>query len=152
MWKTVLKRCLLGAPLGLAIGTVITIVISLFAGDGRYYAVVPELITDCGSEINAVLLQSALSLVYGAAWAGASVIWQNERWSILKQTLTHLAICSAATFPIAYFARWMPHNAAGVALYFGIFIVIYAAIWLVQYSAVRKRVTEINRKLEQKQE
>ena len=151
MWKSVLKRCLFGAPLGLAIGTVITIVISLFVGDGRYYAVVPELIKDCGSEINAVLLQSALSLVYGAAWAGASVVWQIERWSILRQTLTHLAICSAATFPIAYFARWMPHNTAGIALYFGIFVVIYAAIWIGQYSAMRKRVTEINKKLGQKE-
>ncbi len=141
-----------GAPIGLAIGTVITIIISLTVGDGVYYAVVPELIADCGSEINAVVFQSVLSLIYGAAWAGASVIWENERWSILKQTVIHLIICSAATFPIAYFARWMPHNANGVLLYFGIFVVIYIVIWLSQYSSMKKKVQQINERLNKKSE
>lgn len=152
MLKKVLLRCLFGAPIGLAIGTVITIIISLTVGDGVYYAVVPELIADCGSEINAVVFQSVLSLIYGAAWAGASVIWENERWSILKQTVIHLIICSAATFPIAYFARWMPHNANGVLLYFGIFVVIYIVIWLSQYSSMKKKVQQINERLNNKSE
>ncbi len=152
MLKKVLLRCLFGAPIGLAIGTVITIIISLTVGDGTYYAVVPELIADCGSEINAVVFQSVLSLIYGAAWAGASVIWENERWSILKQTVIHLIICSAATFPIAYFARWMPHNANGVLLYFGIFVVIYIVIWFSQYSSMKKKVQQINERLNKKSE
>ena len=152
MLKKVLLRCLFGAPIGLAIGTIITIIISLTFGDGMYYAVVPELITDCGSEINAVVFQSVLSLIYGAAWAGASLVWENERWSILKQTVTHLIICSAATFPIAYFARWMPHNVNGVLLYFGIFAVVYAGVWLSQYSAMKKKVEQINKRLHQKTE
>lgn len=148
MKKKLFRRCLLGAPLGLAISTAVTIAISYAAGGGAYYAVVPELSADCGSEINAVLFQAVLSLIYGAAWAGASVIWEIERWSLLKQTLVHLLICSAATFPIAYFARWMPHNAAGIALYFGIFFTIYLVIWLSQYFAVKKRVKQINEKLQ----
>jgi len=145
--KKLLKRCLLGAPLGLAISTVITIVISICAGDGMYYAVVPELIADSGSEINAVVIQAVLSLVYGAAWAGASIVWETDGWSLLKQTVVHLLVCSAATFPIAYFARWMPHNAKGIALYFGIFVAIYLVVWLSQYSAMKKRVKQINEKL-----
>ena len=149
MLKKVLLRCLFGAPIGLAIGTVITIIISLTVGDGVYYAVVPELIADCGSEINAVVFQSVLSLIYGAAWAGASVIWENERWSILKQTVIHLIICSAATFPIAYFARWMPHDAKGILIYFGIFVVIYVSIWASQYSAMKKKIREMNEKIAQ---
>jgi len=143
-----LKRCLLGAPIGLAISTAITIAISIIVGDGVYYAVVPELIADCGSEINAVVLQAVLSLLYGAAWAGASVIWEKERWSILKQTAVHLVVCSAATFPVAYFARWMPHNVGGILLYFGIFFLIYLTIWLSQYSAMKKRVQQINERLQ----
>ena len=145
--KKLLKRCLLGAPLGLAISTVITIVISICVGDGMYYAVVPELIADSGSEINAVVIQAVLSLVYGAAWAGASIVWETDGWSLLKQTVVHLLVCSAATFPIAYFARWMPHNAKGIALYFGIFVAIYLVVWLSQYSAMKKRVKQINEKL-----
>ena len=113
MKKEILKRSLFGAPLGIAIGVIITIIISLTVGDGRYYAVVPELVNDMGSEINAVILQTVLCIVYGAAWAGASVVWDAEGWSLLKMTLVHLAIASVATFPIAYFARWMPHTLGG---------------------------------------
>ena len=147
MKKELIKRCLMGAPLGLALSTVITIAISLTAGDGRYYAVVPQLVSDMGSEINAVLLQAVLSMVYGAAWAGASAVWDAEHWSLLKMTLVHLAVTSVATFPIAYFAYWMPHNAVGILIYIGIFVAIYAGIWFSQYSAMKKKIREMNERL-----
>ena len=69
MKKKVAIRCLIGAPIGLALSTMITIAISLIVGDGRFYAVVSELIADCGTEMNAVLLQTVCSLLYGAAWS-----------------------------------------------------------------------------------
>ena len=147
MKKELIKRCLMGAPLGLAISTVITIAISLTVGDGRYYAVVPQFVSDMGSEMSAVLLQAVLSMVYGAAWAGASVVWDAEHWSLLKMTLVHLAVTSVATFPIAYFAYWMPHNAAGILIYIGIFVAIYAGIWFSQYSAMKKKIREMNEKI-----
>ena len=148
MKKEILKRCLFGAPIGLAIGTIITIIISLSVGDGTFYAVVPSLITDMGSEINAVMLQTALAMLYGAAWAGASVVWDAEGWSLLKMTLVHLAIASVATFPVAYFARWMPHTLSGVLLYIGIFLFVYAGIWVSQYTAMKKRVQQMNEKIQ----
>ena len=148
MKKEILKRCLFGAPVGLAIGTIVTIFISLSVGDGKFYAVVPTLITDMGSEINAVILQTVLSMVYGAAWAGASTVWDAEGWSLLKMTLVYLAITSVATFPIAYFARWMPHTLAGVLLYVGIFLAIFFGIWISQYSAMKKRVQQMNERIQ----
>lgn len=147
MKKKVLLRCLLGAPLGLAISTTITIVISLTVGDGNYYPVVPELAAACKSEVSAVLLQAIFSLLYGAAWAGASAIWEMENWSLLRQTVTHLVICSLATFPVAYLMRWMKHTTGGILLYFGIFWVIYLVVWLSQYAAMKKRVAAINQKI-----
>jgi hypothetical protein len=126
---------------------VITIIISLTVGDGHYHPVVPRLITDTGSEMNAVLLQAVSSLVFGAAWAGASVIWEKENWSILKQSVLHLVISSVATFPIAYLMRWMSHDVKGILLYFGIFFGIYIAIWLSQYSSMKKRIQQINEKI-----
>ncbi len=149
MKKKVIIRCLIGAPIGLAISTLITIAISLAVRDGHFYPVAPELITDTGGELNAVILQAICALLYGAAWAGASVIWEIERWSILRQSVTHLIICSLATFPIAYFTRWMPHNAAGILLYFGIFFGIYLFIWLSQYFAMKIKLKRINEKVKE---
>ena len=144
MKKKVAIRCLIGAPIGLAISNLIAIVISLTVRDGRFYAVAPELIADYGTEINAVLLQTICSLLYGAAWAGASTIWEADHWSILRQTITHLIICSLCTFPIAYFMRWMDHSVFGILSYFGIFFAIYVIIWISQYMAIKKRIRQIN--------
>lgn len=148
MRKKIIFRSLLGMPVGLAVSYLITVLISLTVADGNYYPVVPELTEACSSEINAVLLQTLFSLLYGAVWGGTSVIWETEDWSLLRMTVTHLAVCSITTFPIAYLMRWMPHNIAGVVLYFGIFFAIYLFIWVSQYRSIKKRIDQINRKIQ----
>jgi len=145
--KKALTRALLGAPVGVTISLIITIIISLFLNDGGYHPVVPELAENCGGELKAVILQSACSVLYGAALAGASVIWEKDNWSLLRQTLTHLAICSLAVLPIAYFMHWMEHSLKGAVIYFGIFAAIYLFIWLSSYFSMKKRLEQINRKM-----
>lgn len=43
MKKKLILRGLLGMPIGISIGLIITIIISAFAGNGEFYAVTPEL-------------------------------------------------------------------------------------------------------------
>ena len=146
LWKNAGLRVLVGAPVGLAISTAITIAISLAMGKGEYMAVVPELIDDFGTEINAVVIQALCSMLYGAAFAGASVVWDTD-WSLSKMTAVHLLICSTATFPIAYLMRWMDHTAGGILLYFGVFLLIYLTIWVIQYVQIRKSIAALNKKV-----
>ena len=146
LWKKAGRRALLGMPLGLAISTVITIIISLNKGDGHYYAVVPALIEDCGSEICAVLIQALCSLLYGAAFAAASVIWETN-WSLTKMTVVHLLVISIAVLPIAWLLQWMKHTVGGVFFYFGIFLLTYAVIWITQYARMKKQISEINKRM-----
>lgn len=147
MFKTIVKRSLLGAVIGVFISHVIAIVISLCIADGTFYAVVPQLIESTGSELNAVLLQTVCSLLYGAMFAGVSVIWELDNWSILKQTVIHSLVVSIATLPVAYVTHWMHHSVLGMIIYFGIFAVIYAFIWFGQYMAVKYNVIEMNAKV-----
>ncbi len=146
MKKMILRRCLAGAPIGLAISTAITIIISLNIGDGKYYAVTPELTADCGSEIMAVVIQALCSMLYGAAFSGASLVW-NTDWSLTKMTAVHFLICSAATFPTAYLMRWMEHSVGGVLLYFVQFVVIYVIIWIISYMATKRKIEAFNKKI-----
>ena len=95
---------------------IVNIIISLAQRDGKYYAAVPEMIADIGSESIAVLIQALCSMLYGEAFAGASVVWNTDR-SLTKMTVIHFLICSAATFPIAYLIRWMDHTPGGVLRY-----------------------------------
>ena len=141
-------RALIGAPIGLAISTIIAILNSWYIGDGKFYAVVPELAADLGSEIGAVTIQMLCSLLYGAAFAGASVIWDTD-WSLTKMTAIHFLICSAATFPIAYLLRWMEHSAGGVLIYFGQFLAIYIAIWIASYVRLKRSINALNKKVKQ---
>ena len=148
MKKKVIQRCLLGAPIGVLISLLITIIISYAIGDGAFHAVTPELSAECGSEINAVAVQTACSLLYGAAWAGASVIWEIEDWSLLKMTAVHFAVSSLSALPIAYFLHWMDRSVAGFLGYFGIFIAIYAGVWCSQYFSIKSRLKKINEALD----
>lgn len=150
MKRTIILRSLIGAPIGLTISYLIPVFISLTIGDGNYYPIVPQLAEICGSEINAVLLQTICSLLVGAVFGGASVIWQLEEWSLTRMTLAHLIICSAAMFPIAYLMQWMPHNWGGFLRYFGIFFGIYFFIWGSQYLSIKKKLTAINRKVRER--
>ncbi len=150
MKKKILVRSLMGAPIGLTICTVITIIFSLIYGNGEYYPVTHELTAMCRSEIQAVILQTVLGMVYGAMWGGASAIWEIENWSLLKMTLSHLAICSTASFPIAYCLQWMPHTLLGAFMFFGMFFAIYAVIWFFGYYAMKKQVKQMNNKLKER--
>lgn len=149
MKKKILIRCMLGAPIGLAISYLITVIISITVADGKFYPVVPELANACGTELNAVLIQTVCSLLYGAAWAGASAIWEAEQWSLLRMTVTHLTVCSVFTFPIAYFMYWIPHSLPGFLSYYATFFAIYLFIWIFQYSSIKKKIVQMNRKVKE---
>ena len=102
---------------------------------------------DFGSELNAVIAQMLFSFLYGGAFAGASVIWENDDWSLLRKTVTHLIIVSVCTFPVAYFCHWMGHNLISVVSYFAIFFMIYLSIWISRYFAIKRNLKEMNDKL-----
>lgn len=147
MKNKILFRGLLGAPVGVCITTLISIIISLIHNDGVFYAAVPEFVAVCENELEAVIIQTVCALLYGGIFGGASVIWDIESWSILRMTLTHLLIISLSTLPIAWIVRWMPHSVIGVVLYFLMFFGVYAVIWVSQYAAIKRQVKKMNEKI-----
>ena len=144
MKRKIVLRSLLGFPLGLAIGYMITIIISLIFADGYYSPCVPELITTMGSEINAVLLQAFLFGVLGSGFAAASVIWEIEDWGLVKQTGIYFLIVSVIMMPIAFVTHWMEHSMKGILSYFRIFFIIFVAIWIIQYAIAKHNVKKMN--------
>lgn len=146
MKKEIIRRCLIGAPAGVAVCFIEAILQSYYFGGERFYPVVPAMAERFGGELNAVAIQTAFVLLYGAMWGGTSVIWEND-WSLLRQTLTHLAIVSLATFPVAWVAQWMAHSVKGVIVYFGMFFVIYFLVWVIMTTISRIQIRKINSEL-----
>lgn len=151
MKKKIILRGILGIPIGITIGYLITIFISLGLANGYYSPCVPELISMMGSEIRAVIVQSVFGGILGAGFAASSVIWEIDHWSLVKQTGIYFAIASLLMLPIAYLAYWMEHSVVGFLSYFGIFILIFAMIWAIQFAIGKYNVKKMNEKLYQAQ-
>ena len=147
MFKEVLRRSSVGAVFGVTLSQLIAIIISLCIADGNFYAVVPSLTERMNSEVSAAIVQTVCSFLYGAVFGGMSMVWELDNWSILKQTIVHFSVVSVVTMPIAYVTEWMPHSVIGAIIYFAIFGVSYAFIWLSRYIAMKKRIDEMNKKV-----
>lgn len=145
--KKIFHRILIGFPIGISIGNLIMILISLRWANGYYSPCVPGLITAMGNEINAVMIQTFLCGLLGIGFSASSVIWEIEHWSIVKQTGIYFLIISVIMLPIAYFMYWMEHSVTGFVSYFGIFILIFAVMWIIQFITGKYNVKKINKKL-----
>ncbi len=144
MKRKIIKRGFLGFPLGIAIGYVITVIISVCVGDGSFYPVTAELIDTMGNELNAVVFQTVLCGIMGMGYAMASVIWDIDSWSLAKQSGVYFAIACVVMFPIAYIANWMKHDIVGILSYAGIFVAIFIFVWLIQYFVWKDKVKRMN--------
>ncbi|MGM9665637.1 MAG: DUF3021 domain-containing protein [Eubacteriales bacterium] len=144
MKKKLIFRGLLGFPLGVAIGFIITILISVFVGDGSFYPVTYELIESMGNELNAVILQTALCGIMGLGFSMASLIWENDSWSLAKQSGIYFAIACVLMFPIAYVTNWMKHSIGGVLAYVGVFVAIFCVAWIIQYLVWKRKIKKMN--------
>ncbi len=144
MKRKLILRGLFGFPVGVAIGFVITIIISVCVGDGSFYPVTPELIVTMGNELNAVILQTVLCGIMGAGFAMASVIWEMDSWSLAKQSGIYFSVACIVMLPIAYVTNWMKHTVGGILAYVGIFVVIFLVVWLIQYSAWKRKIKKMN--------
>lgn len=144
MKNRIIKLALIGFPVGIVIGFVITLIISAGIGDGFYYPVTPEFIGLMGNELNAVILQTVLCGIIGSGFAMASVIWDIDSWSLAKQSAIYFLIACIIMFPIAYITNWMKHSIAGVLSYVGIFVVIFVIAWLVQYLSWKRKIKRMN--------
>lgn len=152
MKKRIIFRSINGFFLGIAYGYLITLVISLFHGDGHYYPCIPQLVVTMGSEINAVLLQTLLCGIIGAGFSAASFIWLIDKWGLTKQTGIYFLAVSLIMMPSAYIACWMEHSIKGVLSYFGIFVLLFAFFWGIQYMISRHNVRKLNASLKKMQQ
>lgn len=146
MKKKVLQRGLFGIPTGIAIGYVITVMMSAFWGDGSYYPCACVCGRD-GSEIRAVVVQTVLCGLVGMVYAAGSVVWEVDRWSLAGQTAAYFLITLGSVLPVAYAAYWMERSVAGVLGYVAIFCAIFAGIWIAQYLGWRAKINRINKKI-----
>lgn len=147
MTKTILKKAAEGFLPGITIGYLITVIISLLFAEGNYNPVVPTFQAWAGSEINAVLIQTLLTGVIGSIFFAATVIWEYEKWSLLKRTLLYYTITLIPLITITLFLHWVEFAPLALLSYIIIFTIIFFIIWTSTYLKIKKEIDEINRQL-----
>lgn len=152
MKKNIIQRALIGFPIGISIGYVITIIISVIIGKGSYYSVTQRLAEAMGSELSAVIVQTIVCGFMGAAFAALSLAWETDSWSIAKQSFVYFVGAAVIMLPAAYIMGWMQRSLKGFLMYTGPFVVAFLIIWIVQYFVWKSRVQKLNKGLKKDRE
>lgn len=149
MKKKIIERTIPGIFIGVAIGQIICVLISLTNGNGEFIVCVPDFVNMIGNEAAAAAVQTLLCGIMGGGFAAASVIWEMDNLSIAAQTGICFGIYALIMFPIAYFTGWMGHSAAGIISYIGIFTASFVFVWLMQYMAWKRKIKQLNKAIEE---
>lgn len=147
MLNKFIKRSLLGFVYGIFIGQTILILESLMAGNGNFYPVSAYLASITSTTISAVIIQYFLTGIIGITFAGSTVIFEMDRWSLLAQTLLHFIITSIVMFIAGFLCGWFPHTGKSIVVWFVVFIVIYIIMWASFTLYYRRKTNEINESL-----
>lgn len=134
--KTI-KNAAFGFILGMAVGNFIA------ALTGAEMLVAPSLVKRIGSWQAAVLVQTLLSGVIGAAGMGGMSFYDIERWSLLRTALTHYALCIAVCLPVALFLSWID-NLVDFLVIITMMGIGYMIIFFIMYAYYKKQVKELN--------
>lgn len=138
-WKTAIKRALLGIPLGIAIATTIQLIITAINWD----MTTPEHYTTLAYYITAYVTSG----IIGATFAGTTIIFEIDSWSIIKQIIIHLIITSTVFIGCAIINKWTDTDFVSLAIYIGVFIVIYIIMFISIHQHYKKKIKKINEQL-----
>ena len=128
MWKKGVLLAVLGYALGIAIGVVI-----FLANGRRDFAQALPYILLCG--------------IPGAVAMGTSVIYEVEKWSVVRATVTHFVITFACLYLVGFALGWFRFGDAPFWIFTGVMVAAYVVIWQVQYQACKRKVRKMNEDL-----
>ena len=141
----------IGFAMGMLICTIITSVIATASiNDGNTYFCDPAFSRMFSNEIVAFLVQMIISGLFGAICMGGTIVYEIEEWSILKATAIHFVIANGTFVITATILKWWNFdNILADLIYFGVVIIAYILIWLIQYMIYKIEVKKIKRSIKE---
>ena len=130
MWK---KATLLSLA-GFAGGIVICVLFIVLWPEGSF-------------DLEAALPHLLIGGSYGAAAMGSSVVYDIEKWSILRATATHFLFILIGYSVVSLTLGWFRIEDGTFWIMIAVFVAVYFLIWLIQYLIYRKQVSRMNENL-----
>lgn len=149
MLKKIFYRAAISAPIATVVHQIITIIVSIARGDGRYFPIAPAFASLFSNDITPIVVQLILVGLIGATFAGSSVLFDIESWSFLKQGFWHLAITSVVLIPVCLLC-WRPVNFTSAMALVISWLFVYGCTWLSQYFTWRCRIRKLNARIQLK--
>lgn len=147
--KNLLSRIVGGFVIGVIIGQIVQILISLKLGQGEYMPVVEHFRSFFVSEMTAVIVQILLTGIIGVTFATSSLVFDIVKWSPLKQYIIHFCITALVWVPIVTLL-WMPKTFISTLIFFISFLGTYIVTWVIQYMISKNDIKQINAAIQSK--
>ncbi|HEL1567518.1 TPA: DUF3021 domain-containing protein [Streptococcus suis] len=146
-----MKKYILSASLGIAIGTIISIITSAVFGQGTYLPLNP--FSTMGAYYLSNFNQVTIMLICVAIWATIGILFQladkifEQDWSLLRMTATHFGITVLGFTPLGILAGWFPVKLGALLFFWFIFVLIYALLFFLNYRKMERQIKDINGRL-----
>lgn len=101
--------------------------------------------TEIETTISQIWISMLCSFILGIYFGISSLIFEEDRWSILKQTVIHFILSISFYMIIALFAGWIPLTIIAIllaSLFFAIFYMIYWVSYYFYYKKVEKSLND----------
>ncbi|WP_449459111.1 DUF3021 domain-containing protein [Streptococcus suis] len=146
-----MKKYILSASLGVTIGSLISIVMAGFFGEGYYLPVNPH--STMGVYYLSNFNQVTVMLISVLIWAAIGLLFQladkifEQDWSLLRMTATHFGFTVLGFTPLGILAGWFPVKLGALLFFWLIFFLVYALLFFLNYRKMERQIKDINGRL-----
>ena len=144
--KKIVGLTLVGACVGITIGTSIELIISSLSSSS-YYPGVPEFLNSFGNENLSVLIERLIYAAYGIISNFAGLLYRNETRPLILNTALHFGIILICGIVAGSYLNWWGSSFDMFGVLITI-VLIYLLIWLFNWLLARAEVKKMNQKLQ----
>ena len=142
-----IKKIISGAFIGVGIGFTLNLIFSII--NGEYYAGVPSFLEKYDSTLMAVTVQTLIYMLLGIIQAFSTDIMNNQKRSLLSNTIIHFSIIFLPLLIVAYILHWGRDLLGLLVIGFSI-LGVYFIIWVVSYLSIKSQIDKINQTISKK--
>ncbi|MDU4244904.1 DUF3021 domain-containing protein [Varibaculum cambriense] len=144
--KKIVGLTLVGACIGIIIGTSIELIFSSLSSSS-YYPGAPEFLNTFGNENVAVLIERLIYAAYGIIGSFAGLLYRNETRPLILNTAIHFGIILICGIAAGSYLKWWGSSFDMIGVIITIAL-IYLLIWLFNWLMARAEVKKMNQKLQ----
>ena len=145
--KKIISRMVNGLLICEFVLLIISLVMSYFFTDGDFSIANPMLIENSKSVFSASFLSICLVGLLGLVFGFASVVWEEEKLSILARTIIHFLLTGSTMVFVGYKLYWFQKSFLSLAIFLVIYFLIYLVIWFIEYAIYKRDIASLNAKI-----